>query len=60
MSKERMKDLIIVAMIPFLVVAYRSIDWGFLNPNNLQQRHCDTYHMNAKPSLKCEVWETEE
>lgn len=60
MSKERMKDLLIVAMLPFLVVAYQSTDWSFLKPTNLQERKCDIYHMNAKPSQKCETWETEE
>ena len=60
MTKERMKDLLIIAMLPFLVVAYQSTDWSFLNPNNLPERKCDIYHESAKPSLKCETWETEE
>jgi len=57
MTKERMKDLLIIAMLPFLVVVWETTDWSFLRPTNLEKRHCDTYHMNAKPSLKCEVWE---
>ena len=60
MSKERMKDLLIIAMLPFLVVAYQSIDWSFLNPNNFPERKCDIYHENAPIGLKCEMWQTEE
>ena len=57
MTKERMKDLLIIAMLPFLVVVWETTDWSFLRLTDLQERKCDTYHMNAKPSQKCGVWE---
>jgi len=57
MTKQRMKDLLIIAMLPFLVVAWETTDWSFLRPVDFEERKCDIYHTNAKPSLKCETWE---
>lgn len=58
MTKERMKDLLIIGMLPFLVVAYVTTDWSFLSPWSGSERNCDIYHVNAEPSHKCEVFES--
>lgn len=60
MTKERMKDLLIIAMLPFLVVAYETTDWSALSPLSGQKYRCDVYHEDAKPGLKCEVFESRE
>ena len=52
MTKERMKDLLIIAMLPFLVVAFETTDWSFLKLSKSKQ--CDIIHQNASPHLKCE------
>ena len=57
MTKERMKDLLIVGMLPFLVVAYETTDWSFLSPFNGQERNCDIYHQHGKPSHKCDTFD---
>ena len=54
MTRDRMKDLLIVGYLPFLIVAYASIDWSFLSPLSGQKRNCDIYHQHAEPSHKCE------
>ena len=58
MTKERMKDLLIIAMLPFLVVAYETTDWSFLEQACIfgecfEARQCDVIHENAPPNLKC-------
>ena len=60
MTKERMKELLIIAMLPFLVVAYETTDWSFLSAFNGSDYNCDVYHANAKPGLRCEVFESRE
>jgi len=55
-----MKDLLIIAMLPFLVVAYETTDWSFLSAFNGSDYNCDVYHANAKPGLRCEVFESRE
>jgi hypothetical protein len=57
MTKERMKDLLIIGMLPFLVVAYQTTDWSFLSPLDGQERRCAIYHQHAKPSHKCDVYD---
>jgi len=52
MTKERMKDLLIIGMLPFLVVAWNSLDFNFLS----ESRECDIIHVNAPIRLKCEKW----
>jgi hypothetical protein len=51
MTKERMKDLLIIGMLPFLVVAYKTTDWSFMELS--EPRHCDIIHENAPPNLRC-------
>lgn len=58
MTKERMKDLLIVGMLPFLVVAYETTDWSFIKLS--QPRQCDIIHENAPPELKCDTFESRE
>lgn len=61
MTKERMKDLLIVGMLPFLMVAYETTDWSFLSPLSGTERKCDIIHVNAEPpSHRCEVFESRE
>ena len=56
-AKERCKDLLIVAMLPFLFVLWvtevqpRLEQWRM--NKYLKQRHCDVIHENAPPHLKC-------
>jgi len=59
MTKERMKDLLIVGMLPFLVVAFVTTDWSFLSPLSGLERKCDIVHVNA-PTYRhrCEVFES--
>ena len=55
MTKERMKDLLIIGMLPFVVVVYKTTDWDFLRLNpGLQKRDCVVYHENAPVHLKCQ------
>jgi len=56
MTKERMKDLLIIGMLPFVVVAYKTTDWSFLSPLSEVERKCDIFHENAEPAHKCEAW----
>ena len=56
MTKERMKDLLIIGMLPFLVVAWETTDWDFLRPLSNIERHCPIYHEHADINKKCEVW----
>jgi len=53
MTKERMKDLLIIGMSPFLVVVWNNLDFNFLG----EPRVCDVIHVNAPIGLKCEKWE---
>jgi len=57
MTKERMKDLLIIGMLPFLVVAYETTDWSFLSPLDGQERQCAIYHQHAEPSHKCDSFD---
>lgn len=60
MTKERMRDLLIIGMLPFLVVAYETTDWSFLNSMSGKERKCVVYHVHAKPSHRCETtWQVE-
>lgn len=52
MTKERMKDLLIIGMLPFVVVAYKTTDWSFMKFS--ETRRCAVYHENAPVHLKCE------
>ena len=58
LSKERCKDLLIVATLPFLVMLWitevqpRMEQWR-LNKYLPEKRHCDVIHENAPPHLKC-------
>jgi len=56
MTKERMKDLLIIGMLPFLVVAWETTDWSFLSPLSEVERKCDIFHEYAEPAHKCEAW----
>ena len=56
MTKERMKDLLIIGMLPFLVVAYETTDWSFLSPLGGHERNCDIYHQHAEPAHKCDTF----
>lgn len=56
MTKERMKDLLIIGMLPFLVVAWETTDWDFLKPLSYVERDCPIYHQNAEADKKCEAW----
>jgi hypothetical protein len=60
MTKERMKDLLIVGMLPFLVVACETTDWSFLEQFGecFEARQCDIIHENAPPELKCDTFES--
>jgi hypothetical protein len=60
MTKERMKDLLIIGMLPFLVVAYETTDWSFLSAFDGQQRNCDIFHQHAEPKYKCDMFESRE
>ena len=51
MTKERMKDLLIIAMLPILVVAYETTAWSFMEIS--EPRQCDIIHENAPVNLKC-------
>jgi hypothetical protein len=57
MTKERMKDLLIIGMLPFLVVAYETTDWSFLSPLGGHERNCAIYHQHAEPAHKCDTFE---
>lgn len=52
MTKERMKDLLIIGMLPFLVVAYETTDWSFMKLS--EPRQCAIIHENMLGDLKCE------
>lgn len=64
LSKERCKDLLIVAMLPFLVVLWvqegkpRWEQWK--SENALPERQCDIYHEHALPRNKCTTYQEEE
>ena len=60
MTKERMKDLLIIGMLPFLVVAYETTDWSALSPFAGKERKCVIYHQHAKPAHKCETTWTQD
>jgi len=49
------QNLLLLAAIPFCVVAINSINWDFLRINpELQKRECVVYHQNAPVHLKCQ------
>lgn len=56
-GKERCKDILIVAMLPFLVVLWHQEGkprWeAWRSENRLPERQCDVIHENAPPHLKC-------
>ncbi len=63
LSKERCKDLLIVAMLPFLVVLWVQegkprMEQFRLNPH-LSERHCDIIHEQALPRNKCATYDDE-
>ena len=65
MTKERMKDLLIIGMLPFLVVAYETTDWSSVQEACIfkecfEARQCDIIHENAPPELKCDTFESRE
>jgi hypothetical protein len=55
MTKERMKDLLIIGMLPFLVVAYETTDWSFMELS--EPMKCDIIHENAPANLKCDSYD---
>jgi len=56
MTKERIKDLLIIGMLPFLVVAWETTDWNSLRPLSHIERDCPIFHQNANIDKKCEAW----
>lgn len=58
MTKERMKDLLIIGMLPFVVVAYKTTDVSFVRL--AETRQCAVIHENAPAHLRCqETYEQE-
>lgn len=53
MTKQRIKDLLIVGMFPFIVVACNSMDFNIIS----KPMECDVIHANGPIGLKCEKWE---
>ena len=63
MTKERMKDLLIVGMLPFVIVACETTDFSYLTEACIfvecfEARQCDIVHENAPPGLKCDTFES--
>ena len=56
MTKERMRDLLIVGMLPFMIVAFVTTDWSFL-PFAFDERQCDIIHENLPREYKCEMFD---
>jgi hypothetical protein len=56
MTKERMKDLLIVGMLPFLIVAFATTDWSFLYASS-KERQCDIVHENLPHEYRCEMFD---
>lgn len=53
MSKRQMQNILIVASLPFLVVAYDQLDFSDYLPT-LEDRQCEVYHENhPNPEAKC-------
>lgn len=52
MTKERMKDLLIIGMLPFVIVAYKTTDWSFMESS--EARECVIIHESAPAHLRCQ------
>jgi hypothetical protein len=48
-----MQNILIVASLPFLVVAWDQLDFSDYLPT-LEDRQCEIYHENAHPEAKCD------
>jgi hypothetical protein len=63
LSTERCKDLLIVAMLPFLVVLWvqegkpRWEKWR--SENALPERQCEIYHQSQLPGKRCTTYDEE-
>jgi len=49
--------MLLLALIPFLVIAWNEIDWSKLSPLEGQERKCAIYHQHAEPAHKCDTFE---
>ena len=54
-----MANILIVASLPFFVVAYDQLDFSDYLPT-LEDRQCEVYHENhPNPKAKCDVFDPE-
>lgn len=58
LTKRQMQNYLIVASLPFFVVAYNSLDFSIYLPTLEDREQCEVYHENHPvPEAKCGTYD---